>query len=121
MKAWRRWSFETGLAAGRCRQPVVMRKTAAGRDGVSGPAPATAAANPRSVEPTLSEDSPMAPTRSTAPRRMVTVVHRTLPLLRHVLIAVVVDALAAAAHVGLAVRIALVVVVIAADRLVCRE
>lgn len=63
----------------------------------------------------------MAHTHSTAPRRMVAVVHRTLPLLRHVLIAVVVDALAAAAHVGLAVRIALVVVVIAAARLVCRE
>src|SRR5579875_2260020 len=100
MEAWRQWSSEAGLAVGRCRQPVAKRKTAAGRDGVSGPAPATGVANPRSVEPTLSEDSPMAPTHSTPPRRVVAVVHRTLPLLRHVLIAVVVDALAAAAHVG---------------------
>ncbi len=59
----------------------------------------------------------MASTRSAASHRIAAPMHHVLPLLRHVAVAVLVDVVATVAHAHLAMRIALVVVVIAAHRL----
>lgn len=58
----------------------------------------------------------MAPTRSAASHRVAARMHHALPLLRHVAVGVLVDVVATVAHAQLAMRIALVVAVIAAER-----